>query len=190
MAKASQTLYTVRNSKLNHIFDAVEEIVSEYFIPCTQSELLFLINQKLPREERLTLKGLTSHLMHRDNPDTTIGTSQENPLYELVVDMIILYRIQTKKDLIEKYQTSRSHVNLRKYEFLLQHKFKEWNMKDSSVESDPDGKGKVSVTINIVPRADSRPITSEAEMLEIEQEIKDKYAKFLPVPPESENGTI
>lgn len=189
MAKRpSRLLYSVRNSKLNTIFDVIEDLIAEYFVPCTQQELLFLINQQLPKEQWLTMAGLKSHLLGRESEQSTIGTIQkDNPLYELVIDMIILYRIETKKDLIEKYKRAKSGVALRKYEFLLQHKFREWNIKDQGETEERSGNG-VNVTINIVPRGEAtKPITTEAEMLNLEAEILNKYAERLSIPTRAED---
>lgn len=181
----SQRLYTIRRSKLNNIYEAIESIVAENFMACTQQELLFLINRELPPEQRLNHRGLVSHLFSRENEDRTTQTSQENPLYEMVVDMVILYRIQTKKDLLSKYEKAKSHITIRKYEFLLQRKFKEWAITDKSTEEASNGQ--VSVTINIVPRESINPITSESQMLALEEQILSKYADRLSIPTRTED---
>lgn len=118
-------------SKLTqNVLDAIEIVIDENILICTDEELVIAINEILPEKERFTYHAFSKWKREKSQVD--------NPLFPKFLHLIKKALIVEKKRLMALLESDKQ--GWQRYAWILERKFDEWNIKT---------KGEVDHNINI-----------------------------------------
>lgn len=146
---------------------AMHRVVEDNILACNNFELWYLINQELPVEEQISFRDFS--MIRNPLQERSRDTIKMSPFYMEARKIVIEALIKAKRDLLVKYQGAKNYIELRKCEFILQTRFKDWGIDISEgVDSLPVGN---TYNILIQNNHNSPPVRSETEMIKLMQDV-------------------
>ena len=104
------------------VLEAIEKVINENILMCTDEELVVAINEELPKEERFSYEAFSKWKR---------GQSQsESPLYGEFLRLIKKALVNEKSRLLSLLQ--KDDRQWQRYAWILERKFDEWNIKTKS----------------------------------------------------------
>jgi hypothetical protein len=115
---------TGRPTKMNtNVVYAMEQVITENVLYCTDEDLVLLINERLPPERQFSYESFSKWKR---------GQSQNvNPLYSDFLRLIKKALISEKTTLLKSLHSGTSNWQARAW--ILERKFEEWNIKSKTM---------------------------------------------------------
>lgn len=129
-------------------------------IALNTDELIYMINTYLPTDLHIDRGTLNRFIK-----DKTSLTVQMLPLYSEVRGIILEALMRTKLEMTRRYMATNKFGEMRKFEFIMLNKFKDWGDKEDTAQAAVGDR----FTINIQNNSNMLPITSEAEMIALNE---------------------
>lgn len=146
---------------------AMGKVVEDNILACNNFELWYLINQELPVEEQISFRDFS--MIRNPLQERSRDTIKMSPFYLEARKIVIEALIKAKRDLLVKYQSAKNYIELRKCEFILQTRFKDWGV-DISEEADVLPVGN-TYNILIQNNHSAQPVRTELEMIKLMQNV-------------------
>lgn len=142
-----QQLKKIKDSKMTKWLPVLKEVLdSDNILLLTDKDLVFLVNQKLQPEERITEECFSMWKNQKRNaPSDEIGNQ--------FIEMIKYALIRQKMSIERKMFDETNSTNWQRWAWLLERKFEEWNLKHISENIN---KNEQSTVINITAGSDEQ----------------------------------
>ena len=110
-------------SKLTEdVLEAINKVITENILVCTDEELVIAINEELPEDKRFTYHAFSKWKREKSQTD--------NPLYPQFLHLIKKALVVEKKRLMKLLQEDKQ--SWQRFAWILERKFDEWNIKTKS----------------------------------------------------------
>ena len=141
--------------------DALREVLADktVLVALNKEELVHFINLRLPEELHIN-----KAMMDRLAADSANFDTKLLPLYSEIRSIIIWAKSQVKISLTKSYLETNKFGEMRKFEFIMSNKFKDWCDQEDNAHKETVGNKYI---INIQNNNMMPPITNEEQMLEL-----------------------